>query len=249
MPKKYIYRKSFYLYDPDKDKPFKLSRSKIELYIKCPRCFYYDRRLGISRPSMPGFALNSAVDELFKNEFDILRREKKPHELMKKYGIDAIPYSHPDLETWRYVFKGKQYHHKSTNFIVFGGVDDIWINKNKELIIVDYKSTSTQKEISLDDKWKDAYKRQMDVYQWLFKEDGYKVAKTGYFVYANGIKTNPKFDAKLEFTLQIIPYNPNTLWVEKALFDIKKCLDSNIIPKKGKDCEHCNYIEKRNNFS
>jgi len=34
------------LFDPRSDKPFVLSRSKVELFIDCPRCFYLDRGLG-----------------------------------------------------------------------------------------------------------------------------------------------------------------------------------------------------------
>ncbi|MBU0767518.1 MAG: hypothetical protein KJ687_00280 [Proteobacteria bacterium] len=44
---------------------FKLSRSKFDLFIQCPRCFYIDNRLGIKRP--PGYP---AVDTLLKEEFD-----------------------------------------------------------------------------------------------------------------------------------------------------------------------------------
>jgi hypothetical protein len=38
-----------------------LSRSKIELYLDCPRCFYEDVVSGIKRPGGPPFTLNNAV--------------------------------------------------------------------------------------------------------------------------------------------------------------------------------------------
>lgn len=41
------------MYDPKSEESFKLSRSKIDLFLQCPRCFYYDRKLGVGRP--PGF--------------------------------------------------------------------------------------------------------------------------------------------------------------------------------------------------
>jgi len=50
------------IYSPNDEKPFKLSRSKIDLFMECPRCFYIDRRLGLGRPPGFPFALNSAVD-------------------------------------------------------------------------------------------------------------------------------------------------------------------------------------------
>jgi len=52
------------LYNPSSKTPFRISRGKIDLFLECPRCFYLDRRLGLGRPSMPGWALNSAVDQL-----------------------------------------------------------------------------------------------------------------------------------------------------------------------------------------
>ena len=54
-------------------KNWKLSRSKIDLFVECPRCFYLDNKLGIKRVQFPAFLLNSAVDALFKKEFDIHR--------------------------------------------------------------------------------------------------------------------------------------------------------------------------------
>lgn len=219
----------------------KLSRSKIDLFLQCPRCFYLDRKLGISRPSMPGFSLNNAVDILLKKEFDLLRKERKPHKLMEQFGIKAIPFEHPDLDTWRENFKGKQYLHESTNFLITGAIDDIWINPQEELLIVDYKATSTEKEISLDDQYKQGYKKQMEIYQWIFRQSGFKVSDTGYFVFANAGKNRLKFDAKLEFTLSIISYKGDSSWVEPVIIKIKKCLDSNDVPHQSTGCEYCQF--------
>lgn len=234
------------IYDPKSKEPFKISRSKIDLFVECPRCFYLDRRLGITRPSLPGFSLNSAVDTLLKSEFDILRKEKKPHALMTKYGIDTIPYSHPDLNIWRENFKGVEHWHKETNLIISGAIDDIWINKKEELSIVDYKSTSTEKEISLEDRYKQGYKKQLEVYQWIFKHNGFNVSKTGYFIFANASKNNPKFDGVLNFRLSIISYDGDDRWVEPTIVKLKKCLDSNEVPKSSPNCEYCSFA---NNFS
>jgi CRISPR/Cas system-associated exonuclease Cas4 (RecB family) len=231
-------------YNPKNKTPFKLSRSKIDLFLQCPRCFYLDVRLGIKRPSLPGFTLNLAVDELLKKEFDLLRKKGQAHELMKKYKIDAIPFEHPDIDKWRNNFVGKQYLHEGTNLLIFGSVDDLWVNKKGELIVVDYKATSTTKEISLDDKWKENYKRQLEIYQWIYQKSGFKVAKTGYIVYANAGKNRAKFDAKLEFELTLHPHEGKTDWIEPTIFKIKKTLDSKKIPKVGSECEYCPYRQE-----
>jgi len=236
------------LYDPESKEPFKLSRSKIDLFLNCPRCFYIDRRLGIGQlPGYP-FSLNNAVDTLLKKEFDIHRVNGSSHPLLKAYGLDMIPFQHSKMEEWRNTFSGVSVLHKKTNFLVFGAVDDIWINnKNKELAIVDYKATSVNKEVTLDEEWKTAYKRQMEIYQWLARNNkdlkDYKISNTGYFVYCNGRKDKEAFDGNLEFKVTILPYVGDDSWVEKAIIDAHECLNSNDIPKADPDCDHCSYVE------
>lgn len=231
------------LYNEGSKLPFKVSRSKIDLFLECPRCFYLDRKLGISRPSMPGWALNSAVDALLKKEFDLLRKKGEAHELMKKYKIEAIPYDHPQIDEWRNNFTGKQYLHEGTNFLIFGAVDDIWINKKEELLIVDYKSTSTSSEISLEDEYKQSYKRQLEIYQWIFRKSGFKVNNTGYFVFANAGKNKSSFDGILEFELSILSHKGDGSWVEPTIFEMKKCLENEKLPKAGQKCEYCRFAE------
>ena len=125
------------LYDPrlhqgSGGQAFKLSRSKIDLFIECPRCFYLDRRLGVARPPGFPFALNSAVDALLKKEFDLHRAKGERHPLMEKYGIDAVPIGHEKLAEWRHNFTGIQYLHEPTNLLIFGAIDDLWAREIKE---------------------------------------------------------------------------------------------------------------------
>src|SRR3989344_5691959 len=167
------------LYDPKSEEPFKLSRSKIDLFLQCSRCFYYDRKLGVGRPPGFPFALNSAVDHLLKAEFDIHRTKGTKHPLIKKYGIDAQPVAHEDLDKWRHNFTGIQYLHKTTNLLIFGGIDDLWQDSRGNYIVVDYKATSKNEEITeLNKDWQMGYKRQMEVYQWLLRQNGYKGSDT-----------------------------------------------------------------------
>lgn len=239
-------RSDKYLYNKDSQEPFKISRSKIDLFIECPRCFYIDRVLGTGRPPGYPFALNSAVDHLLKQEFDAHRVNGKQHPLIEKYGVDAKPVPHEDLDMWRDNFKGVQHHHKGTNLYVFGAIDDLWINSKDEYIVVDYKSTSKNEEITeLDKDWQEGYKRQMEVYQWLLRQNGYKVSNKGYFVYCNGDTDKQAFDGKLEFDVTLIEYIGNDNWVENTLKDIKKCLNSESIPNSGKDCDYCDFFNSR----
>ncbi len=222
---------------------FKLSRSKIDLFLQCPRCFYLDRRMGVARPPGFPFALNSAVDTLLKQEFDIYRQRKTKHPLIEKYGIDAIPIPHKDLDRWRHNFTGVQYLHKPTNLLIFGAIDDLWQNSKDEYIVVDYKATAKDEAItSLDKEWHVGYKRQMEIYQWLLRNNGYSVSNTGYFVYCNGKTDKEAFDGKLDFDVTIIPYEGDASWVEGTIFDIKQCLEGEMIPAASPDCDYCAYV-------
>jgi len=230
------------LYNPKSKESFPLSRSKIDLFLECPRCFYLDRKLGVARPPGFPFALNSAVDKLLKLEFDIHRANGTKHPLIEKYGVDAIPIPCEHLDEWRQNFVGIRFHHKPTNLTIFGAIDDLWQNSKGEYIVVDYKSTSKDEEITeLNKDWQDGYKRQMEVYQWLLRQNGYKVSDTGYFVYCNGNTDKKAFDARLEFDITLIAYKGNDGWVEKAVKDAHKCLNEDSIPSANPECDYCNY--------
>lgn len=242
MSEYYNPRRSRNLFDPASAEPFKVSRSKIDLFMNCPMCFYLDCRLGVARPPGFPFALNSAVDALLKKEFDIHRSKKRAHPLMSAYGLyDVIPYAHEDLDMWRSNFKGIRYVHEPTSLLVTGAIDDVWTDSKGCLYIVDYKSTSKDEKVTLDKGWQIGYKRQMEVYQWLFRQNGFDVSPTGYFVYCNGKTDREAFDAKLEFDIDLIAYTGDDSWVEKALSGIKKCLSADRPPKPSADCDYCSY--------
>jgi len=224
---------------------WRLSRSKIDLFIECPRCFYIDNKLGTARPRGPAFTLNVAVDALFKREFDEYRKNKKPHPLMEEYEIDAVPFIHKSLDTWRENFEGIEFAHKPTGFTVSGAIDDVWQDADGKLIVVDYKATAKEGTIETlsDSAWEDQYKRQIGVYQWLLRQNGFEVSDTGYFVYANGDGSLPAFNNTLEFNTTLVPCVGDTSWIEPTLEKIKTCLTSDVFPPSGADCEFCPYRE------
>ena len=232
------------LYDKNSKAAFNLSRTKVEDFIKCRRCFYLDVKLGVSKPSWPAFSLNNAVDNLLKKEFDIHRAEKNPHPLMKTYGIKAVPFAHEKIDEWRDWRRGIRYYDKETNLELYGAIDDLWLGDNGKLIIVDYKATSINGEVSLDGEYREAYKRQVEFYQWLFKKNGYDVDETAYFVYVNALKDKKAFDGQLEFKVRLLPYKGSNSWVEPTIKEIKKVLESDEIPEPNPNCEYCNYRRK-----
>ena len=236
-------------YQPGQTAPYKVSRSKIELYMQCPRCFWLDVRYKITRPSSPPFNINKTIDELYKKEFDVHRAAGTPHPIMLKNKIKAVPFKHEKMDEWRHNFTGVTTLHEPTNLHVFGAVDDVWVNEAGELLVVDYKATSKNKPVSLDSEWQVSYKRQMETYQWLLRSNGFKVSDTGYFVYTNARMDMDGFDDHLDFLTTLIPYNGNDSWVDDTLRAMKVCMEGDIpavgVSLMGGECEHCLYARQR----
>jgi len=239
-------------YNPDRNSDWnyggpkwRLSRSKIDLFIECPRCFYIDNKLGTARPRGPAFTLNVAVDELFKKEFDVHRKAGTKHPIMEKYGVDAVPFVHEKMDIWRDNFTGVDFVHVETGLVISGAVDDVWMKPDGSLIVVDYKATSKDGTIETlaDSAWEHQYRRQIGVYQWLLVNNGFTVDPVGYFVYANADSSKNSFDDTLHFETTLVPCEGDTSWIDETIVAIKKCLDSDVFPQTGDGCEFCPYRE------
>jgi len=232
------------LYVPFEDKPYALSRSKVELFIECPCCFYLDRRRGVGRPPTPPFNLNLTVDLLLKREFDIYRKKKEPHPLQAKYKKGVIGFEHSELDTWRENFSGIRHIHHDTNFMLTGAIDDVWID-GEDLVIVDYKATSQDYKLSFSGPKHARYRRQLEFYAYLFEQNHFSVSDEALFVACNAKKNRTEFDHKLEFELSLIKHKVDTSWIDDTLFEIFETLQKETAPEPSKECSYCAYSRER----
>jgi hypothetical protein len=218
-----------------------LSRSKIDLFIECPCCFYREQRLNTKRPSGFPFSLNNAVDTLLKREFDHYRKLGKPHPIQVPLGL--IPADHPQIDDWREALKkGVQFYNPAHDCIYRGGIDDLWYNPvSKEYHVVDYKATAKQEVVLELPEWADGYRRQSEIYQWLLRKNGLAVSDTAYFLYCTGDVHASSFDGNLKFHQEVIPYQGNDSWVEGVLEQMQACLASDQLPASSENCEYCRY--------
>ncbi len=168
------------------------------------------------------------------------------HPLIESYGVDAVPLSHDRMDEWRDALRrGISSMHKESGFFVRGGVDDVWLGADGQYIVVDYKATAKSETPTLDEEWKNQYKRQMEVYQWLFKEAGFPISNRGYFVYVNGRADKEALDGKLEFDITLLPYDGDYSWVPDTLMKMNKCLTKEKMPKPSSECDFCAYSAAR----
>ena len=246
------------VYKPEHPAPYELSRSRVENFVKCPACFYLQQVKGVQFPKIPGFNINEATDILLKRDFDRYRGIST-HPFLEKRGMGhLIPYQHDDFELWtqslHFGAEGRMNTvHEETHLKIGGGLDDVWLNtKTNQLHIVDYKSTSQKsedKEISLDDPWKAAYKRQMDLYVWVMRRKGFDVSDVGYFLYCDGDRFSDYAFlgdeiAEMQFKMSLIEYQVDHSWIESSLRGIRECLDSPFVPEHSYGCEYGDFIQK-----
>ena len=176
-----------------------------------------------------------------------------------------VPFAHEDLERWINAlhFGASLNHfntlHEETNILFGGGIDDVWQNvETGELHIVDYKSTSQgvmspkkePKKINLEGRWKQGYKRQIEMYQWILRRKGFPVNDTGYFVYVDGqhygvdgMLDDTENQANMGFTATLLTYRGDDTWVGDVLESIRTVLYQNHCPDHQADCEHARFVD------
>ena len=229
------------------DDTFKISRSKIELFYNCPTCFYKDVKLGLRKPPSPGWAINSAVDALMKKEMDYCRREDRPHAIFKENGLNIKPFHHEDIEKWQNAFSGIQYHDKEHNLLLYGGVDDIMVNENEKLVVIDFKATAKAAEIITSADVYDngePYKRQLEIYSWLLKNNDFQVDDTGYLLYYNGDASKPHLGQEMHFRRTLVSFELDTSWINPLIENMFDCLQQDSTPDLDvENCEQCRYLD------
>ncbi|EED36456.1 conserved hypothetical protein [Luminiphilus syltensis NOR5-1B] len=230
---------------------------------------------GVKFPSIPGFLLNTNTDTLLKKDFDRLRG-LGPHPVMEMAGLSHLrPFDHEDIEKWESSlhFGSSPNHfciiHQETNLLFGGGLDDVWEDINTgNLHIVDYKSTAQMSKSPkpLDDSfiaapedpkkpdYKGAYRRQMEMYQWIARRKGFSVSDIGYFVYVDGqhaeepgmLDPSNAQQAWMRFNVAVIPYQGDDSWVEKTLFEAKNTLEKTTCPEHSPQCEYGRFLVQAN---
>jgi hypothetical protein len=165
---------------------------------------------------------------------------------MTYHGIKCIPFAHKDLEIWRDPLRGGiRYLHAPTNLQIRGAIDDVWIDANDELHVVDFKSTARKGDVNIEADWQISFRRQLEIYQWMFRRNGFRVSDKAYLVYADADTSRTAFESKLEFDVCIIPYKGSDSWVEDTIDQLHRCLISSDLPDSNPDCDNCAYFKRR----
>ena len=232
------------MYDKSSTEAWECSRTAIDEFLNDPHTFVMRRKLGLmSVPSFP-LNLNTATDEILKEDFDALRDvQESNYWLFAKYNLNVVPFQHEDFKRWR-DGHGVRAIHEPTNFDVYGKIDDIWQDRvTGELIVVDYKSTArAEPEYLKPDYYRyglgSKYKKQQEVYQWLLRRNGFEVSTKFILLYVDGDRRAKSFFpepstelGRLDFRTSIMIIDGDDSWIEQTLHDMKAVLDQDDIPE------------------
>ena len=230
------------------EKMMDLSRTAWDSFIRCKRCFYMERKLKIRPIGAPGYPINSRVDALLKEEFDIYREKQEPHPIFKKHNLNFVPFKmdKEKLNDFRNNRKGVRAKSTKTNYTIYGAIDDLWLNKdNDEVVVVDYKATSNKYGVDyINSKmaYHKAYLRQLDFYAYLLKLNKFNVFKTGYWFVCNAqYKDQKTFSGSLNFKIDLLSYDIKTDYIEDTLVELEKCYNGNKIPQPNTACDTCRW--------
>ena len=221
----------------------KLSRSKIDLFVDCPRCFWLDLKKGIKRPPPFPYTINNAIDYLLKQEFDVFREKGKPHPIMTENSIDAIPYQNEKLKEWRHNFTGVRHEHEPTDFTVFGAVDDVLEFSDGKLAPLDYKSTGSKTGTVYD-----RFQLQMDVYTFLLEKQGYKTVRKGCLAFYIVDKENG-FNDKLPFRKEIVMIDTDPTYVQGIFKEAVNVLKGDKPVNHSPDCQYGKWFDGITNLN
>ena len=212
-----------------------LSASALSLYMECPKCFWLQKINGIHRPSQI-FALQSNFDRILKSYFDKFREKNElPPELTGK--VEGKLFGDKELlEKWRNALRPtlKYRHPKYPDFSLAGGIDDCLFD-GKYYIPLDFKTTGSSRFEENSEKY---YQHQLDIYNFLLEENGYKTKGMAYLVYYKPEEVAGEGLMKFQIVVKKMETDHKRAL---RLFEDAIELLQNPMPKSHSDCQFCSW--------
>ena len=213
-----------------------LSRSQLDLFTACPRCFWLRNRHGVKQPKSLPFALNNAMDGLLKAEFDEYRAAGTLPPILAECGVQATLFKDTEkLEEWRNNFRGLRWKDPKTGHTLYGAIDDLLEFPDDSLAVVDYKSSGAKEATVYP-----SYQLQMDVYTFLLQRLGYRTAPKAYLAFFIAVKDDG-FKGRLPFRAQLLEISPEPDRVQDLFKQAVALAQSDEEPEPGAECDLCRW--------
>jgi CRISPR/Cas system-associated exonuclease Cas4 (RecB family) len=214
---------------------YKLSPSRMNLFFECERCFWLRVNKKINRPSGPFPSLPSGVDQKVKNHFDRFRQKDESPPELEDLDLTLLEDSQflQKARSWRTEPKLRL---NELNAILRGGVDDLLEDQSGNIVVMDYKTRGyPPKE---DSGAPDYYRRQVNLYNLILRENGYKTKEYGLILYFYPEKFTES--GGFLFHTEIRKVDVDMEKARKMVEDAVNTLEGEI-PEHSENCDFCEW--------
>lgn len=219
-----------------------LSPSSINLFMECERCFWLKINERVKRPSGPFPSLPSGMDTIIKEHFDRFRQDGDVPPELAASDIDARP--HPDEDflsgcrSWR---SEPWYTDADLGVVVKGGVDDLLLDADGNIIVLDYKTRGYPPK----DEVPGYYARQVNLYNLILQSNGYDTADFGLLLYYYPDRVLDDGDVVFENEFHRVEMD---LPAAKRLIRRAVRIVQGNIPDPDPDCDFCQWNAADHNY-
>lgn len=216
-----------------------LSKSSLETFKTCPRCFWLEKNAKLKKPEGIKASIMDGIDDGMKQCAEYHARENKPIHYLSAFP-GAKP--HPDrarvaaFMSWRTfqatITAGSQ------QALIWGQVDDLIEWDDSRVSPWDFKSNGKARD------WADYTVKynslQADMYEILLQANGMTTTGVAYFTYTWPVCV----DGVLGFDFQTVSIETDQ---NRALAIIEQAIDclQGSEPESDPSCEYCTYVAKR----
>lgn len=216
-----------------------LSKSTLEIFLECPKCFWLAKNAKLERPRNPMPGILNAIDGLMKDY--VIARVLRGEPVQYLEGSSLIP--HPDrgmvkkFGNWR-TFQMRTVL-EGTPVQAWGGIDDLLLDvETNKVSPWDFKSKAEAGDEEYTRKW---YQLQADLYHLILEGNALDCSGFAYFTYVFP-EAVEEGSMKFGYTTIQIESDPNRAL--QVVRDATLCLDGPI-PEHSETCPTCLYIGKR----
>lgn len=221
----------------------RISRSGLQLFCECPRCFWLDRKNIAKRPHPYPYTLSDAADKLAKREFDGYRSKGILPAVLKNLNGAKLFLDQELLNKWRDNFQGLNWFDQNLDVEIFGAIDDCLQFESGQLAVIDYKTSGALEIVIYPD-----YQFQMNVYTFLLEKMGYQTKNKAYFIFYQVDKARDSFNSQLLFKEQLKEIETNSVVVYPIIEQAVKVLRLEKPPLESADCQYCQWRNKQKGF-
>lgn len=205
----------------------KLSASTLNLYLECPRCFWFTLNKKIQRPKGPFSSLPSGIDLVLKEYFNQFRQKGDLPDILKGKLSGRIIYPLP---------KSFRFYEPRLNALLFGQLDECLEIEKNFFAPLDHKTRG----FPTKEDTHTFYQLEMDVYTLLLEENRYMTKKFGYLVFYYPVRGKSiKEGFPYETEIKKIPTDPER--AKKIFSQAVEVLKKPEPPSYSESCPYCNW--------